>query len=91
MQHRFVVRSNLKLIETGEREARTFALYDLEADPRESRNLIRDEPVAAVGLMSTLEQFKLSNQKREGFTWLPKGGVLLKEMEERLRGLGYIE
>ena len=66
LQHLFVVRSNLKLVETGERGARTFALYDLEADPGESRNLLRDEPGAAVGLMSTLEQFKLSNQKREG-------------------------
>jgi choline-sulfatase len=58
-------------------------LYDLAADPQETRNLIATEPRAAEGLRSLLGGLRTRDPE-------PRAQVESAETRERLRSLGYV-
>jgi arylsulfatase A-like enzyme/Tfp pilus assembly protein PilF len=60
-------------------------LYDLEADPGETRNLVGEKPNVARGMKRTLEEL-LASQPRSEAAPAP----LDAETERRLRALGYL-
>ena len=69
----------------------TLALYDLEADPRERVNLIREMPEKALELAAVLaghtERVRLYQEEHPRPTPL----VLDRETREKLRSLGYVK
>jgi arylsulfatase A-like enzyme len=74
-----------KLITSFDDERVTEALYDLEADPGERRNLIAAEPVLAGALRDTLRE--LASERAETVA-MPADED--EEIAERLRELGYM-
>jgi arylsulfatase A-like enzyme len=63
-------------------------LYDLQTDPRETKNLLRRQPDIAQRLESELDQWIKTNPVFKP----PKTNVSLKkEEEEKLRSLGYLK
>jgi len=64
-------------------------LYDLERDPRELRNIVRDKPAVAQALRETVETVRSRfrpPQEAPG----QAGGGLSSEAVEKLRSLGYV-
>jgi arylsulfatase A-like enzyme len=74
-----------KLITSFDDERVTDALYDLEADPGERRNLIRAEPALAGRLRETLSE--IASERAEA---VAMGADDDEEIAERLRELGYM-
>jgi arylsulfatase A-like enzyme len=62
-------------------------LYDLRTDPQERKNLANQEGEVARRMLQQAQTF-LQAAKREGFS---KKALMDKELEERLRALGYIK
>ena len=61
-------------------------LYHLSVDPGEDRNLIQSEGERAQGLLEALAAYLAAGPRTAG-----PGDELTPEMEEQLRGLGYLE
>jgi choline-sulfatase len=74
-----------KLITSFDDERVTDALYDLESDPGERRNLIASEPEAAERLRETLR--RIAAEKAESVAMAADED---EEIAERLRELGYL-
>ena len=60
-------------------------LYDLKADPRESRNLISSEPKEAAALLARLRERDAID------SYLPEPSTLSDRERENLGALGYLE
>jgi uncharacterized sulfatase len=87
---RALVKENYKLIQVDNRPS---ALYDIVADPLESKNLLEHEPAEAAALSHQLDLVTaLVHSQQDG---LAAGAPLDADGDEqlarRLRGLGYIE
>ncbi len=66
------------------------ALYDLEEDPRESRDVSEQEPEVALRLIQLLRGMRESAEERARGLDLAPGGNLTPAVLEQLRGLGYV-
>jgi arylsulfatase len=63
-------------------------LFDLEADPGERRNLIKENPALFERLHKVLEEHLRKLERTE--TLLEAGGTLTREEIEKLKALGYV-
>ncbi|MFL6198050.1 MAG: sulfatase [Thermoanaerobaculia bacterium] len=90
---RSITTERYKLIWVPDREdrrimrGREFELYDLDADPGETRNLIDERPKVAVLLEAQLRRWILAGGAAAG---VPPAVALDSTTEEHLRSLGYI-
>jgi arylsulfatase A-like enzyme len=73
-----------KLIEGPEEQ--TLELFDLEADPGETRNLVAEEPERTVELTDLLRDWRQQHRSSA-----PAPGPISEEDRARLEALGYVE
>jgi arylsulfatase A-like enzyme/Flp pilus assembly protein TadD len=70
-------------------QAPTPELYDLEADPGETRNIVAEQPAAADVLREKLQVLLSHNPFKQVNGAEPGAGSLSPDAEEKLRALGY--
>jgi len=83
---RMVRTDRYKLILIPREPGALWELYDLEADPGETKNIVAERPDVAAGLRSTLLGLLGSDPLRADREEPP----LPKDLEEQLRSLGYV-
>ena len=84
------VRTSSKKYIWSEESGAEDQLFDLDLDPYERENRIREHPDLASSMRSVIMQH-LSAIEAQGTAASAGSGVLGNQLEERLRGLGYLE